>query len=386
MKIVLVGAGGYGQVYVSYLLGNSNLSSTLEGIVEPNIDKCPAKEAILAAGIPIYVSLSEFYEEHEADLAMICTPPFLHCEHSVCALSHNSYVLCEKPIASIVRDAQAMIRAEKKYNKFIAIGYQWAFSEAMQALKKDILAGKLGKPVFFKTFVSWPRNKAYYARGGGWAGKTSMNGIRILDSIASNACAHYIQNMLFLLGKDMNCSALPVKMEAECLRANDIETFDTCILRMQMENDTQLYLAATHVAEKKINPEFVYEFEYATVEFKTDANQGIVAKFHNGEIFNYGDPSYNNVKKIDDCIKAVENNETPICTAQTAYPHVKLVEKLHENLTITTFPKEVLRELNNQISVKKLHEELYECYQTRSLLSEKSEEYAKTVTVNKIIF
>jgi len=58
--------------------------------------------------------MENFYNEHEADLAIISTPPFLHCKQSVYALSKGSYVLCEKPIAPTVEDAEAMIEAEKK--------------------------------------------------------------------------------------------------------------------------------------------------------------------------------------------------------------------------------------------------------------------------------
>lgn len=124
-----------------------------------------------------------------------------------------------------------MLVAERQYCKFIAIGYQWSFSDAIQALKQDILDGILGAPISMKTAISWPRNFAYYRRGGGWGGKIAKDGVTVLDSIASNACAHYLHNMLFLLGSSMEESALADSIEADCLRANNIETFDTCALR-----------------------------------------------------------------------------------------------------------------------------------------------------------
>ena len=227
MKILLVGAGGYGTGYVKELLKNTDPSVKFEGIVEPYFDRCAMKEEILAANIPVYNTMADFYNDHIADLAIISTPTFLHREQSIFALSHGSYVLCEKPISPTVADAKAMLEAEKKYNKWIAIGYQWSFSDAMQSLKRDILDGVLGSPVSFKTAISWPRNRDYYNRGSGWGGKISKDGVMILDSIASNACAHYLHNMFFVLGSTMETSAGVDSFQAECMRANDIENFDT---------------------------------------------------------------------------------------------------------------------------------------------------------------
>jgi hypothetical protein len=77
--------------------------------------------------------------------------------------------------------------------------------------------------------IQWPRSRSYYRRGGGWGGRIEMNGVPVYDSIAANACAHYLHNMLFVLGDAPDESAVPLRVEAECLRANDIENFDTCV-------------------------------------------------------------------------------------------------------------------------------------------------------------
>ena len=168
---------------------------------------------------------------------MIATPTFLHRTHSLCAMAHGSHVLCEKPAAASVADVEAMIQGEKTYGRFLAIGYQWSFAPAILALKQEILSGKLGKPLTMKTMILWPRDQAYYTRGGGWGGRRMKDGRLVLDSIASNACAHYIHNMLFLLGSDLHSSASVASVEAMCLRANAIEMFDTCVMQMKTQNN-----------------------------------------------------------------------------------------------------------------------------------------------------
>ena len=78
MKILLVGAGGYGSGYVKELLKRNNKDIVFEGIVEPYFDNCKMKEEILSAKIPVYSAMSDFYANHDADLAIISTPTFLH--------------------------------------------------------------------------------------------------------------------------------------------------------------------------------------------------------------------------------------------------------------------------------------------------------------------
>lgn len=370
MKILLVGVGGYGKLYLQLMLENKNPELKLEGIVEINCDACPIREDIEKAEIPVYKTMDEFYESHSADLAVISTPPFLHKEQCIKALENGSYVLCEKPVAPTAEEAEEMLLAEKKYGKFIAVGYQWSYSDAIQALKKDILGGKLGKAISFKTMISWPRDKAYYARGGGWGGRISKDGALILDSIASNACAHYIHNMIFLLGKEMNLAQAPEKIDAEVYRANDIENFDTCTMKMLMPGGEKLFFAATHAAEDTINPKFVYTFENAVVEFPQGNESKIVAHFADGTEKNYGNPFRDEMKKFYDTVLAVKTGKKPVCTVETAMVHTKIINYIYENTEIINFPDSIKREENGRVYIEGLLDRICRAYEKEIMLSE----------------
>jgi len=371
MKILLVGAGGYGTLYVRGLLNSVRDDIKFEGIVDPFITNSAEYENIKAAEIPIYNTMEEFYSEHTADLTVISTPPFLHCEQSITALRRNSYVLCEKPVAPTLSDVNKMLDAEKEYGKFIAIGYQWSFSDAILSLKKDILDGVLGAPLSMKTAISWPRDLAYYRRGDGWGGKIAKDGITVLDSIASNACAHYLHNMLFLLGNTMDQSAAAEHIEADCLRANDIETFDTCTIRARAAG-VPIYFAASHAAEQTRNPEFIYTFEKATVRFSKNEDSLIHATFENGEEKCYGNPFANDIKKLWDSIDAAASGKAPVCTVKTAAAHTALIEDIHKTASYRTFDKEsiVLTESGDRLYVKGLFDDLYSAYEKGLLFSE----------------
>lgn len=370
-KILLVGAGGYAHVYLDFLLDNGNDDIVLEGIVEKYIDNCPRKDDLLSNGIPVYSDMEAFYENHSADLAIICTPTFLHSEQSIYALSKGSYVLCEKPVAPTVRGAEAMLEAEKKYNRWIAIGYQWSYSDAIQAFKKDVISGVLGKPVSFKTAVSWPRNLDYYNRGVGWAGKVQKDGVLILDSIASNACAHYIHNMFFVLGHEMDTSLEAAEVDAVLLRANNIENFDTCSLNIVTSDGTKNYFIASHAAEMKKGPIFEYTFEKAKVIFEDEGEREIKAVFADGREKSYGNPFADVLKKLKDCIYAVNNSTVPICTVKTAIPHTKLINRLYEEFEVSNFPEDIVcfSEEEKRVFVNGLYEKMYEAYDKGEMLN-----------------
>ncbi len=369
MKILLVGAGGYAQGYVKYLFALKDPSVVFEGIVDPYFSAVPNKEEITAANIPVYDTMEEFYAKHTADLAIISTPPYLHCEQSIRALENGSYVLCEKPISPTEEEAEMMLSAEKKYGKWIAIGYQWSFSRAIQAWKQDVLDGVLGKPVSMKTAVSWPRNLAYYGRGTGWAGRISKGDTMILDSIASNACAHYLHNMLFILGSRMDESAEITDLEASCFRANDIENFDTCSLKMKVGN-VSLCFIASHAAKKRRNPEFVYQFENAEVAFSQDEQPSIKATFRDGRVKYYGDPFDDAFHKVMDCVEAIRQGNLPVCTVKTALPHTKLIGRLYREIPIWDFPKEIVRfdPVSERVFAEGLYEAMYQAYANETLL------------------
>jgi hypothetical protein len=177
--------------------------------------------------------------------------------------------------------------------------------------------------------------------------------------------------MLFLLGNTINQSAFAEDIEADCLRANNIETFDTCALRARVAN-TPIYFIASHAAEKNKNPEFVYTFENATVRFSEDDDSMIRAIFSDGHEKCYGNPFASNLKKLWDTVDAIKNGTKPICTVETAMAHTTLIEKLHETAEYRAFPATdiVPNAANDGVCVRGLFDRMYRAYESESLLSE----------------
>lgn len=367
MKILLVGAGGFGIHYLKMLLKNQDSNITFEGIVEKY--SCPMGEEIQAAGIPVYKTLEAFYAAHTADLAVISTPAFMHCQQSIYCLQQGTNVLSEKPAAPTVEECKKMMAAEKETGKFIAIGYQRCFSDAENDLKKDILAGLLGKPVACASQLCAPRDFAYYTRGGGYAGNVmTKDGKMILDSPVANAFAHYVQEMIFLLGSQQDTAANLRIVEAQCLRANNITNFDTAFLKLETDSGVPIYFAGSHATEGRtgFNPEYV--FENATV---TAEQSCLVATFKDGTVKNYGKPEFSHVEvKFQRCVEATKSNTRPVCTVKTATPLVQLCEDLYRTVPVEDFPEENIVRCEDRVYVAGLQEKVLEARKNACLLSQ----------------
>jgi len=252
VTILLVGAGGYGNFYVDLLLDTKEPRDyRVAGVVEPNPAGSRRLPELLGEGVPLFLSLAEFYRQHRADLAIISSPIQFHAEQIITAVTAGSHVLCEKPLCATVEEGKAIIAAAKDTGKLVAVGYQWSFSRAIQELKEDIGRGLLGRAQRMKTMVFWPRDFAYYQRNN-WAGRIKDDqGRWVLDSVVNNATAHFLHNMFFVLGKSSRenargQSAYPAAVTAELYRANPIENYDTAALRVRTAGGTELMYYATH--------------------------------------------------------------------------------------------------------------------------------------------
>lgn len=377
ISIVLVGVGGYGAKICKNALDNAQAYGIeIVGVVEYNLNASPMKEAILAQNIPVYTALEDFYAEHKADLAIICTPIPFHEEHCILAMKNGSHVLCEKPTAATLAQSDRMAAAAKKYKKHLNIGFQLCYMDSILALKQDVLKGELGKPLCMSALICWPRTSEYYARS--WCAKRKWNGRLVLDSIAMNACAHYLNLMFFLGGKTMDSTAEPVSSEAILTKANDIETYDTAIIRT-FTKDYELRLLSTHVCGRRINPIMKFSFEKADVYFKEAASEDAVkVVFHDGREKLYG--RTNNYSKLPYCFDIVRGLKTPTCTPATARAHLKLVNAVTEKVPVLTVTDK--RVIDDVVVVPGMDDLLEQAYQENKLPWEMTDRFGAPTKID----
>ncbi|QXE02014.1 Gfo/Idh/MocA family protein [Terribacillus sp. DMT04] len=361
-KIVLIGMNGYGEHYLEALLTREDV--VFVGIVEIHPEKSAFLEKVKQLKIPIFTTLEAFYQQNQADLAIIATPIHLHTEQAICALQHESNVLCEKPIFADMQDRYQWEQAIAESGKWAAVGFNWSFTAPILELKEDIRRGIYGKPKQLKTLVLWPRDEDYFARSA-WSGRlASANGKLIRDSVANNAAAHFIHNMLFVLGEELQRTVQVDRLEAELYRANNIETFDTCAIRLETEGGCEMLFLGSHATEKEQGPQFMYTFEKGHIVYDCNLDQGVITAYtEDGQEKVYGNPQANHLDKLDYCIGALTDGRDIPCTFETAIGHAAVIEAVHKAVPQShTFPAEIQQLTGKRRTVAGLEEELHTCF------------------------
>ena len=302
------------------------------GVVDPEAERSPYFKAFNEFGVPVCSRINDFYlAGGKAELAVISSPPHYHVPNSILALHHGTNVLCEKPAGVLVRDVESLIEKRDKTGKFVMIGYQWSYSDGIQFLKKDILEGKFGKPLRMKSLCLWPRDFAYFARNNWAYRKKDPEGNIVMDNIFQNAVSHFIHNMFFVLGDDMETSTEAVEIEAHISKAYPVETYDTGAFRAFTKSGIELLFFGSHVPEKRVDPCFRIEFEKGFVELKPGA-ASIVAKTLDKKELNYPSPdSDHQFRKLFMAIDNVNEPDRFMCPPEAALSQTKLanaVEKI----------------------------------------------------------
>ncbi|MEJ5229838.1 MAG: Gfo/Idh/MocA family oxidoreductase [Pseudothermotoga sp.] len=371
ISILLVGIGGYGAKYVEYLLKEGkDHGAQIVGTVDPQPKSSKFYDALIEMKVPIFEDLDEFYTHHRADLAVISSPIHFHCEQTCLALEQGSHVLCEKPAAATIDEVRRMIEYRDRFRRHVSVGFQWVYDPVFLKLKEDIISGNLGRPLRLKTMVLWPRDNAYFARSQ-WAGRLKLNDRWVLDSVANNATAHFLHGMLFVLGDDLLQTAFPQMVQAELYRANDIESFDTCCMRV-LSKDVEILFYATHACEERIGPYFVYEFERAKVVFdgSNPVDSKIVAFYKDGKTDLYGFVDHGSMRKLWKTIELVKGKETMSCSLESALSHTMVINASHESSTIIDFPREMIETDQTLVHVKGITDLMKNAFESNKLFSE----------------
>ena len=349
MKTVLCGIGGYGaSYYLKELLDREDSPVQLAGFVDPVPEKSPYFQRIRESGLPLCSSLEDFYGQHTAELAIISSPIQFHCSQTLLALSRGSHVLCEKPLCGSLDEARQMIEARRRSGLVLAIGYQRSYIESTRRLKADILDGEWGRPLSARMMTLWPRSLEYYGRNA-WAGSISdAAGRPVMDSPVNNATAHYLHQMLYLLGDSMNRSAVPEEVEAQLYRAHDIANYDTAMLRCRTAGGAQIFFVTSHVGTHREGPAFEMVFERGRV-WCDDMNGEVLAEGPGGLSRNYGPADEPGIPKILDTVAAIREGRESLCGPEAAASQTLCMLAAQESGSpVVEIPGELVREVEDK--------------------------------------
>ncbi len=114
----------------------------------------------------------------DLDLVSVVSPPYLHYEMTMAALDAGAHVLCEKPLAMDLAEAQAMREKAERLGRVHAIDHEFRYVPARAAIKRLLDAREIGDLFLVRAadLAPWPNSDRPYmwwfdrARGGGVLG------------------------------------------------------------------------------------------------------------------------------------------------------------------------------------------------------------------------
>jgi len=103
------------------------------------------------------------------DIIDICLPPHLHGPVAMKAFAAGKHVICEKPIAGSVAEADRMLAAAQASGRLFAPIFQYRYGRGLYQLAALQERGLAGKPLVATLETHWNRTADYYAVP--WRGK-----------------------------------------------------------------------------------------------------------------------------------------------------------------------------------------------------------------------
>ena len=119
VKVGLVGTGEIGQVHARALAELAEVELCIAALIQPEVEQRLAQQY----GARLYPSCAAMWDDPSVAAVVLCVPSDLHREYTVQALRAGKHVLCEKPMALTLADADAMLDASRQSGRFLMIGH-----------------------------------------------------------------------------------------------------------------------------------------------------------------------------------------------------------------------------------------------------------------------
>ncbi|TCP29475.1 putative dehydrogenase [Scopulibacillus darangshiensis] len=143
LKVGLIGAGGIAQgVHIPNYL---KCGEKAEIAAVADVAKEKAEECAQKFNIPnMYGHYQDMLEKQDLDAVSVCTPNKFHKEASIAALNAGCHVLCEKPPAMNIQEAEEMAQTAEEAGKILTYGFHFRHAPETEALKRFVDAGEIG--------------------------------------------------------------------------------------------------------------------------------------------------------------------------------------------------------------------------------------------------
>jgi predicted dehydrogenase len=144
LKLAFIGTGHRAWAHIQVLKAVPDFE--VVALADPTPEFRDKAASLAGAGVKTYSSYEEMLtKEKDIDGVVVVTPNFLHAPATVAALSTGHHVLCEKPMATSVEEANRMLAAAAKAGKTLQIGLQMRYDPLYRKVAEVVQSGQIGQ-------------------------------------------------------------------------------------------------------------------------------------------------------------------------------------------------------------------------------------------------
>ena len=147
LRVAVIGAGAMGQ---RHLNGWQQVPG-VQVVALADVNSELAARAAAERNIPVAVSdYRQAIDRPEVDAISVCTPACFHPAVTIFAAQAGKHVLCEKPVALSLAEADAMIAAAEAHGVQLVIGFMTRMAKGLPIVQRLIGPEGIGRPVLYR--------------------------------------------------------------------------------------------------------------------------------------------------------------------------------------------------------------------------------------------
>lgn len=259
-----------------------------------------------------YTDFQQLLDKEKPDAVSVCLPNYLHASVSIAAFRAECHVLCEKPMATSLEEAEAMIEAAAVANKKLMIAHNQRFVPSHVKAKALIESGEAGKIYSFRTTFGHGGPEDWSAEGpDSWFFRKDKAFIGAMGDLG----VHKADLLRYLLGEEF--SEVAGFIETNAKEQTDVDDNAVCILKTESGIIGTLAASWAHNA-KEDNSTIIFG-EHATLRLEADPNYSLIVQYTNGQVVKYelgkiqsnGEGGQTNSQTINHFIDCIENDKQP---------------------------------------------------------------------------
>jgi len=167
IRVGFIGVGNRGSQLLARFMKNKDVEvAALCDVYEPYTlrDRSKVNKKWIASGkvprmgekfpnkVRRYKDFRKLLEDKSIDAVCIATPDHLHAVQMIMSVEAGKDVYVEKPLTITVKEGRAMVEAQKRTNRVVAVGLNRRGSSIYQKMAKEIQKGKIGKVVTARAY------------------------------------------------------------------------------------------------------------------------------------------------------------------------------------------------------------------------------------------